>query len=74
MIVEINFFSVFFDVESEYGIGLSLTITIFALEGVAIIFSNPVYKLLIIVSIYKEMLNNFFLKGKLLIKNMILFY
>jgi hypothetical protein len=36
-------FSVFFDVESEYGIGLSLTITIFALEGVAIIFSNPVY-------------------------------
>jgi hypothetical protein len=33
MIVEINFFSVFFDVESEYGIGLSLTITIFALEG-----------------------------------------
>jgi hypothetical protein len=74
MIVEINFFSVFFDVESEYGIGLSLTITIFALEGVAIIFSNPIYKLLIIVSIYKEMLNNFFLKGKLLIKNMILFY
>jgi hypothetical protein len=41
MIVEINFFSVFFDLESEYGIGLSLTITIFALEGVAIIFSNP---------------------------------
>jgi hypothetical protein len=63
MIVEINFFSVFFDVESEYGIGLSLTITIFALEGVAIIFSNPVYKLLIIVSIYKEMLNNFFFKS-----------
>jgi hypothetical protein len=43
MIVEINFFSVFFDVESEYGVGLSLTITIFVLEGVAIIFSNPVY-------------------------------
>jgi hypothetical protein len=42
MIVEINFFSVFFDVESEYGIDLSLTITIFALQGVAIIFSNPV--------------------------------
>jgi hypothetical protein len=42
MIVEINFFSVLFDVESEYGIGISLTITIFALEGVAIIFSNPV--------------------------------
>jgi hypothetical protein len=31
MIVEINP-SVFFNVESEYGIGLSLTITIFALE------------------------------------------
>jgi hypothetical protein len=38
MIIEINFFIVFFDVESEYGIGLSLTITIFAPEGVAIIF------------------------------------
>jgi hypothetical protein len=46
MIVKINFFSVFFDVESEYGIGTSLTITIFALEGVAIIFSNPVYYVL----------------------------
>jgi hypothetical protein len=42
MIVEINFFNVFFDVESEYGIDLSLTITIFALEGVATILSNPV--------------------------------
>jgi hypothetical protein len=36
--IEINFFSVFFEVESEYGISLSLTITIFALEGEAIIF------------------------------------
>jgi hypothetical protein len=44
MIVEINFISVVFDVESEYGIGLSLTITIFALEGVAIIFSNHVFQ------------------------------
>ncbi len=43
---KINFWDVFrnfFCVESEYGFGLSLTITIFALEGVAIIFSNPVY-------------------------------
>jgi hypothetical protein len=46
MIVEINFFSVFFEVESEYGIGLSLTITIFALEGVAIVFSNPLHSAL----------------------------
>jgi hypothetical protein len=42
MIVETNFFDVFYDLESEYEICLSLTITIFALEGVAIIFSNPV--------------------------------
>jgi hypothetical protein len=42
MIVETNFFDVFYDSESEYEIGLSLTITIFVLERVAIIFSNPV--------------------------------
>jgi hypothetical protein len=43
LIIEINFLTVFFDVESEYGIGLSPTINILALEGVAIIFSNPVH-------------------------------
>ncbi len=55
MIVEINFFSVFFDVESEYGIGLSLTITIFAVEGVAIIFSNPVDSFTVSLGIQIEM-------------------
>ncbi len=42
MIVETNIINVLNDVESEYETSLSLTITIFALEGVAIIFSNPV--------------------------------
>jgi hypothetical protein len=42
MIVETNFIIVLNDVESEYETSLSLTIIIFALEEVAIIFSNPV--------------------------------
>jgi hypothetical protein len=41
-IIQMNFSNVFFDVESESEICFFLTITVFALEGVVIILSNPV--------------------------------
>ncbi len=43
MIIEINCFNVFFDVESKYEIGSSLSFTVLAMEWGTIIISNPVY-------------------------------
>ncbi len=45
LIIEINFFYVFFGVESKYEIRFFLTISVFALEGGTNIISYPVYRL-----------------------------